>query len=63
MGIAQALLILHFSSDQYLMRTKSTFQMSEKNLPKKLVEDKPGGGGYELFEYEFYYEDEEETEG
>lgn len=50
-----------FSADQYLMRTKSTFQMNKKQLPIKLIQKKPGGDGYEIFEYEFYYENEKES--
>jgi hypothetical protein len=43
-----------FTANEYLTRTVSTFQMNKKALPKKLIQTKPGGGGYELFEYEYY---------
>jgi len=43
-----------FSSDQYLMRTESTFEMNENRLPSKLIQKKPGGGGSEIFEYKYY---------
>jgi hypothetical protein len=43
-----------FSANQYLNRIESSFQMNKKQLPEKLVQKKPGGGSYEIFEYEYY---------
>lgn len=43
-----------FSSNDYLTRTLSNFELNEVQLPVKLTHTKPGGGGYELFEYEYY---------
>lgn len=43
-----------FTSDQFLMRAESTFKMNENRLPTKLAQKKPGGGGAEIFEYEYY---------
>lgn len=45
-----------FSANQYLNRIVSSFEMNKKQLPEKLVQKKPGGGSYEVYEYE-YYED------
>lgn len=43
-----------FSANQYLNRIVSSFEMNNKQLPEKLVQKKPGGGSYEIFDYEYY---------
>ncbi|MFT6983382.1 MAG: hypothetical protein ACJAUD_002154 [Crocinitomicaceae bacterium] len=46
-----------FSANQYLNRIESSFQMNKKELPEKLIQKKPGGGSYEIYEYEYYETD------
>jgi hypothetical protein len=31
--------------------------MNKKELPEKLIQKKPGGGSYEIYEYEYYETD------